>query len=237
MSRARLPRGARPGTVREPLARASPRARGASNIAPVLHVKVCGVTNVADAEACVAAGVDAVGLNFWSRSNRRCAEDVARRIVEAVGGAVRVVGVFVDAGPEEIRRIRRETGIAWAQLHGDEPPDEVEALLPHAFKALRADGPAVVERARLQPGHLVLLDAHVPGSPGGTGRTFDWSLARDVAAERRLLLAGGLGPHNVGEAVRAVQPWGVDVASGVERSPGVKDPDRIRAFVDGARRG
>lgn len=201
----------------------------------MVRVKICGVTSLSDAVACVELGADLLGLNFWPGSRRRCAEDVARDVVREVGGCAEVVGVFVDAPVDEVRRVREATGIRWVQLHGDEPPGAVEALGPEAYKALRVGGEPVGATAARYPGERLLLDASVPGMIGGTGRTFDWSLAQALAQGRDLLLAGGLVPENVAEAVRAVRPWAVDVASGVERAPGQKDLARVKAFVDAAR--
>jgi phosphoribosylanthranilate isomerase len=197
----------------------------------MVRVKVCGVTSIADALMCVAAGVDAIGLNFWPGSVRRCAEDVAREIADAVAGRALLVGVFVDAPEAEIARIYAAVGLGCVQLHGAEPPELVARFLPHAYKALRVRDAGVLAEVRAFPGEHVLLDAYVPGAVGGTGATFDWSLAAQVARERKLTLAGGLTPRNVGEAVRAVQPYCVDTASGVESAPGVKDAGLVRAFV------
>lgn len=198
-------------------------------------VKICGVTSVADATTCVDAGADAIGVNFFRRSPRYCDPRMARRIVEAVGARALVVGVFVDATLDEIEAHRRDTGIGCVQLHGDEPPELVEQLLPHAYKALRVRDASSVEDARRYPGRYLLLDAYVPGVAGGTGTTFAWALATQIARIRRVALAGGLDPDNVAHAVAEVQPYCVDVASGVESGPGRKDIARVRAFVSAAR--
>jgi phosphoribosylanthranilate isomerase len=200
-----------------------------------VRVKVCGVTSLADARASVEAGVDAIGLNFWPRSVRRCDEGVARDIVQALHGQVLVVGVFVDEQPDEIERLVRAVGLGCVQLHGDEPPALVQRFLPHAYKALRVRGSDVLAETRRYPGDYVLLDAFVAGMPGGTGAVFDWALAREVALERKLTLAGGLTPDNVADAVQAVRPHCVDTASGVESAPGIKDAALVRAFVARAR--
>jgi phosphoribosylanthranilate isomerase len=198
-------------------------------------IKICGVTSMADASACVDLGADAIGLNFWPSSKRRCAFDEARRIADAVGARTRVVAVFVDAEREAIERVRGETGIEWAQLHGSEPPALVSALLPHAYKAAHVIDASSLATALGTPGEELLVDASVPGVPGGTGRTCDWALAAQLASARRVWLAGGLRPDNVAEAIAQVSPFGVDVASGVERTPGVKDHELVRAFVDATR--
>ena len=204
-------------------------------VGAMVRVKVCGVTSVADALMCVEAGVDAIGLNFWAGSVRRCQEGAARAIAEAVSGRTLLVGVFVDAPEAEIARLRDALGLGCVQLHGAEPPALVARFLPHAYKALRVRDAGVLSEARSFPGEHVLLDAYVPGAPGGTGATFDWSLAAQLARERKVTLAGGLTPDNVADAVRAVQPYCVDTASGVEAGPGVKDAALVRAFVAGAR--
>ncbi|HJL16211.1 MAG TPA: phosphoribosylanthranilate isomerase [Sandaracinaceae bacterium LLY-WYZ-13_1] len=200
-----------------------------------MRVKVCGITSVDDALACVDAGADALGLNFWPRSVRRCAEGEARRIVEAVGERARLVAVVVDAPEPAVARLREAVGIRWIQLHGDEPPEALARWLPEAYKAVRPASAADVDAARAWGGEELLVDARVPGAPGGTGVVADWDLARSLARERRVWLAGGLHPDNVAEAVRRVDPYGVDVASGVESAPGVKDRAAVRRFVERAR--
>ncbi|MGD8606499.1 MAG: phosphoribosylanthranilate isomerase [Myxococcales bacterium] len=197
----------------------------------MVEVKICGVTTVDDAVQCVDAGADAIGLNFWSGSPRCVDLPTARDIVQAIGDRAETVGVFVDFTLEQIREILVGTGIEWAQLHGRETPEFVAALLPHAYKALGVQDGSVVERARAYPGEHLLLDACVPGIPGGTGRTFDWRIAAEVARERKLTLAGGLRPQNVADAIRVVRPHRVDVASGVEKSPGCKDLSLVHAFI------
>ena len=198
-------------------------------------MKICGLTTVDDAVRCVEEGADAIGLNFWPGSPRCTDAETARAIVDAVGDAVQTVGVFVDFDLEQVRGMLQRTGIEWAQLHGAEPPELVEALLPKAFKAIGVKDGSAVELARRYPGEHLLLDASVPGMPGGTGRTFDWAIAAEVAKERKLTLAGGLTPDNVAEAVRLVKPFRVDVASGVELEPGRKDPELVAAFVKAAK--
>ena len=200
-----------------------------------VRVKICGITSVADAEMCVEAGADALGLNFWSGSVRACSEATAREIAAAVAGRVLLVGVFVDASAEELQRVKDAVGLGCLQLHGEEPPSLVERFLPHVYKALRVRDGSVIETAQRFPGEHILLDAYVAGLPGGTGATFDWNVAKTVAKQRKVTLAGGLTPDNVAEAVRVVAPYCVDTASGVESSPGVKNPALVRAFVSEAR--
>ncbi len=199
------------------------------------RVKICGVTSVADATMCVDLGADAVGVNFVPGSPRRVDEATARAIVDAVGERTLVVAVVAGMPVEGMRDLRDRTGVGCLQLHGDESPADVQALLPHAYKALRVATAADVTRADAFPGDYVLVDARVDGALGGTGHTFDWDLVVDLAARRKLVLAGGLTPDNVALAVARVRPWCVDVASGVEKAPGVKDPRLVELFVRAAR--
>lgn len=201
----------------------------------MIGVKICGLTSVDDALRCIGAGADAIGLNFWPGSPRVLDIETARAIVEAGGEHAQMVGVFVDFPLDQVREVLRETGIQWAQLHGAEPPELLAELLPTAYKAIGVKDGSAIELARSYPGEHLLLDASVPGMPGGTGRTFDWAIAAEVAKERRLTLAGGLTPENVADAVVAVRPFRVDVASGVESEPGRKDPDLVRRFIAAAK--
>lgn len=200
----------------------------------VTHVKVCGVTTVDDALACADAGASAIGLNFVPSSPRRVDVGRARTIARALKGRALVVGVVADLPLEELRKLAAEAELECLQLHGDEPNETVSALLPHAYKAVRIGSAEDVARARSYPGEHLLVDARVEGALGGTGKTLDWSLVAELARERKLTLAGGLGPHNVADAVRAVRPYCVDVASGVELSPGIKDLAKVRALIAAA---
>jgi phosphoribosylanthranilate isomerase len=201
----------------------------------MVEVKICGLTTVDDALRCIEAGADAIGLNFWPGSPRCVDVPTARAIVQAGADRVEMVGVFVDFTLDQVREILRETGIDWAQLHGDEPPELVAQLLPHAYKAIGVKDGSAIELASNYPGEHLLLDASVPGMPGGTGRTFDWEIAAIVAKERKLTLAGGLNPRNVAEAIHAVNPFRVDVASGVESAPGEKDLAQVQSFISAAK--
>lgn len=187
-----------------------------------------------DVHTCARLGVDAIGLNFWPGSPRYVEMAFAADVVRAT--SLEVVAVFVDATEETIRSVRERTGIRWVQLHGEESPSMLEALQPHAYKAIGVAGEDDLQTARTFAGARLLLDSRVPGAmPGGTGQVFDWDLAIDLAAERALTLAGGLTPENVAQAVRRVGPDRVDVASGVETAPGIKSADAIARFVDAAR--
>ncbi len=199
------------------------------------RIKICGVTSPNQARACLDAGADSVGVNFVATSVRRVDAETARAIVVAIGSRALVVGVVAGMTVGEMRALRDATGVGCLQLHGEETAADVAALLPHAYKAVRIATPSDVERARAMPGDYVLADAKVERALGGTGQTFDWSLVVDLARNRRLVLAGGLTPENVTRAVEAVRPWCVDVASGVESAPRVKDAARLRAFVEAVR--
>ena len=200
-----------------------------------LFVKICGVTTLDDALACVDAGADALGFNFWPRSKRHVAVEVAAAIARRLPPTVRTVGVFVDPEAEEVERAFASGAIDLAQLHGDEPPAFCRRFAGRYVKALRLRDATSLERLADYDCDLLLVDADTPGY-GGSGQRADVALARQAAAARRVILAGGLTPDNVEEAVAAVRPWGVDVAGGVEREPGVKDWIKVAAFVAAAKR-
>jgi len=198
-------------------------------------VKICGITRAQDGVFAVEAGADAIGVNLVPTSKRAVSESTARQIAEAVASRAMVVAVVADESTDRLRALRDSTGIDWFQLHGCESPGELSLLLPRAYKAVRIGEAADVESAARFPGDWLLVDAKVPGQLGGTGERFDWSLVRGLAAARKLILAGGLDPDNVAAAIRAVDPWGVDVASGVEQEPGLKDEAKVMAFISAVR--
>ena len=198
-------------------------------------VKICGLTCIEDADAALAAGADALGLNLIPESKRSIDWNTAADIAGRVNGRGRTVAVVTEAMIGDAEHLRVEAGVDWIQVHGYGG----ERKLPReAFAAVSIGGWPDVERARSVPGDLLLVDARVPGQLGGTGVTFDWSLVETLATERRLILAGGLHPGNVEQAVRQVRPYGVDVASGVEvvGNPRRKDAELMRHFVAAARR-
>lgn len=184
-------------------------------------------------------GVDSIGINFWQHSKRYCDAERASEIVAAIGSKVETVGIFVDAGVDEIQNLLRVTGIEFAQLHGDEPPEQLKALLPKAYKALRVKGLETLQEVQRFAGAQILLDAYAPQGPGGTGCTFDWSIAGGIGREKnmakKITIAGGLNPENVAEAIRVARPHRVDVASGVESTPGQKDPKALQRFITAVR--
>jgi phosphoribosylanthranilate isomerase len=201
----------------------------------VPKVKLCGVTAVEDAEHAAGLGAWAVGLNFWPRSARRVDAAVAAEIVAAVKRRVEVVGVFVNPTLAHVAATADAVGLTMVQLHGDEGPS-------FCAEISRRTGCKVIKAARVHSGADIqalatfhvdyhLLDSHVPGQRGGTGETFAWELARLHRGSVPVILSGGLTPENVTDAIAAVRPFAVDVASGVESAPGRKDPGRVEAFI------
>ena len=198
-----------------------------------VRVKICGITRPEDALAACEAGADALGFIFYPKSPRYIPPEDARRIAQKLPPFVSRVGVFVNAPAEEVRRAAQKVGLSAVQLHGDEAPEycaEIQTPVVKAFRVLdSADFPyAAYQNAGAA---AFLLDAYDPTRRGGTGKTFRWELAREAARRRPVILAGGLRPGNAAEAARAVQPYALDVSSGVESSPGVKDHGKVRAFL------
>lgn len=206
-------------------------------------VKICGVTLADDAARVAASGADYIGLNFWPKSKRYLAPERGSLIagVARSNGAIQVVGVFVDADLDEVTAVTSQVDLDIIQLHGDEHPEDVAAIAAvikrPVWKAIAIGGPKDIEHLDAWPVEALLLDTPSTGK-GGSGRTFDWTLAR-AARQRygalKLALAGGLDASNVGAAIDAVEPWAVDVASGVEIGPGVKDAAKVTAFVAAVR--
>ena len=212
-----------------------------------IYVKICGLTRPDQAQAVGKLGADAIGLMF-AESKRQVDVDQGRDVAAAAGAKIEKVGVFVDADAGQIAKIIEQTGITRVQLHGSEQPDIVEAIPVPCWKAfgVRDEGFAGeirdwVERlgtnAQLE---AIMLDAYDPRAVGGTGKSFNWDLVAKARSDGLMddlppiILAGGLDPANVAEAIAAVRPWGVDVSSGVESSPGVKDMNKVEAFLRAA---
>lgn len=197
------------------------------------RVKVCGITRRDDALLAADLGASAVGFVFWPPSPRYVEPAAAAAIARELPADVAPIGVFVDAPVDDVRRIAAEVGLAAVQLHGDEPPALCDELPYRVLKAVAVAGAATHAAADQVPSRVtVLLDARDPVRKGGTGRTVDWRVAAEVAVRRRIFLAGGLRPENVGEALRTVRPYGIDVSSGVEAEPGRKDAGRLRDFFE-----
>lgn len=212
-----------------------------------MKVKICGIRTYEDALDSIEAGADMLGFNFYPDSPRYITPGDCMRMLVRLEMALRedladitLVGVFVNAGADFIHAVFRDCHLDRIQLSGDEPPELLEQLGERAFKALRPPSMEAMEEAvRRYPRRGLspawLLDTYRQGSYGGTGQTMDWAMARKLAREAPILLAGGLHADNVVEAIQQVSPWGVDVASGVESEPGVKDPRKVRAFIRAVR--
>ncbi len=196
-------------------------------------VKICGITRADDAAAAVEAGADAIGFVFWPDSPRFVDPYRARAIAAALPPFVTPVGVLVNQTAEYVRGVASLVRLGAVQLHGDETPAYAAGLASPILKAVSVDGSgAAAPLAGWPAATLLLLDVHDPVKRGGTGRTIDWTAAAAIAATRRVFLAGGLTPENAAEAVVRVRPYGIYVSSGVERAPGVKDPQRLRALFE-----
>lgn len=199
-------------------------------------IKICGIRTVKDALAAMEAGADLIGFNFYPKSPRYVEVGMCRNIMAVVRRYPRVtcVGVFVNASLAEIRATIDTLGLNLVQLHGDETPELLRSLNGQAYKAFRGI-PADIPGYERQDAPMFLVDAAVKGLYGGSGVTADWTGAAELAKKYPLLLAGGLTPENVADAVRRVKPWGVDVASGVESAPGEKDAGKMIEFVKSVR--
>jgi phosphoribosylanthranilate isomerase len=195
-------------------------------------IKICGIKNLNDALAAMDAGADMLGFNFYPKSPRYIDVGRCRDIMSVMRryGGITYVGVFVNSSVEEIRTTMETCGLSLAQLHGDETPEVLSILDGKAFKAFRGI-PENVDGFARSESPAFLVDASVKGLYGGSGVTADWNGAAELAKKYPLLLAGGLTPENVAQAVSRVNPWGVDVASGVESTQGEKDANKMKAFV------
>lgn len=196
------------------------------------RIKICGITRPEDARAASASGVDAIGLVFYPPSPRAVTAEQAAAIVAQLSPFVSVVALFVDERPEEIERILSRVPVDIIQFHGDETPEYCRQFNRPWMKALRVNPGVSIEECRqaYEGARAILLDSWQEGVPGGTGRTFDWSLAQGQG-DMPLVLAGGLNEDNVGQAIAAVRPCAVDVSGGVEQAPGIKDAGKIERFI------
>lgn len=201
-----------------------------------VRIKICGITRERDAVLAAALGAEAIGFVFWPESPRAISVDAARGIMAAVPSTVVKIGVFVNKPLDEVRAVAEALGLDGLQFHGDESDEEMAAMTLPILKAVPLGQPGAEQRALNLPAAVVpLLDVFDPVRRGGTGQTVDWDVAARIAAKRPTMLSGGLTPENVVEAIRKVDPWYVDVSSGVEASPGVKDERKLRGFVEAVR--
>jgi len=209
------------------------------------YIKICGITNIEDALAAATLGADLLGFIFFASSPRYILPERASEIIAELrqrGVTSKLVGVFVNESLERVRRVMEQTQVDLVQLHGSEPPAMVQELGQVAFKSLRprdhGEAKSLIANYHLAVNGntpAFIVDAFSKMQFGGTGDRVDWTIAAEIAREFPILLAGGLNPGNVAEAIRTVQPWGVDVSSGVERAPGLKDQDKVREFIRNAK--
>jgi len=197
-------------------------------------MKVCGITRASDAHHAVTHGASALGFVFWPESPRYITPDKAAIIISELQDSIQTVGVFVDQSPEEISRVISETGVSMVQLHGDESSNYAERIQLPLLKAMTLENAVETMANWLEP-TVMLLDANDAVKRGGTGKRIDWTRAAAVASCRRVILAGGLTDINIEEAITTVRPYGVDVSSGVEDSPGIKNLNKLACFLDRAR--
>jgi phosphoribosylanthranilate isomerase len=199
-----------------------------------MFVKICGITRLTDALHATAHGATALGFVFWRRSPRYVTPERAAEIIAELPSSITTVGVFVNEPIEAIGQIVATSGVTAVQLHGDEPPAYADALAWPLLRSATLDEAADIAAA-WPPDTMLLLDAADPVRRGGTGAVIDWQRAAAIARTRRVVLAGGLTPLNVADAIATVQPYGVDVSSGVESAPGVKDFAKVTRFLANAR--
>ena len=203
----------------------------------MVYAKVCGITTPREGTFAAKSGADAIGLVF-AESPRRISVEEAREITAALPEGILKVGVFVNAEPAEVLRIAREVGLDYAQLHGDESPEDVNTVREgglKVMKAVRVRGADSLAAMDDYGADLFLLDAWSEKARGGTGERFDWGLAKSLKGRGNIVVSGGLGPENVREAVRLLEPYGVDASSSLEDAPGKKNDERVRRFVSAAK--
>jgi phosphoribosylanthranilate isomerase len=205
----------------------------------MVRIKICGITSAADAHAAIEAGANLIGFNFYSKSPRHISEDKAAEIRSKLPKKVKVVGIFVNRLPADVITLRSSIALDAVQLHGDESPETVAEIAPvvPVIKAFRVEPEfPITALDEYSKAFAFLFDAAHTDQYGGTGRTTDWDVARRASLKHRIILAGGLKVENVAAAVRIVRPYGIDVASGVESSPGKKDHELLREFIKEVRR-
>jgi len=212
------------------------RAAGTYKFTMEMRIKICGITNAADGRAAVEAGADAIGFIFYEKSPRYVALETAAEISRELPPFVMRVGVFVNAPEEFVTRAIADCGLTMLQFHGDETPEFCTQFGLMSMKAFRMHGPETLEQIPQYETDAYLLDAYSSTTIGGSGEKFNWDLAIEAQKfGKPIFLAGGLTPENVAEAIRKVRPFGVDVSSGVERAPGKKDHNKVKAFIAAVR--
>jgi phosphoribosylanthranilate isomerase len=199
----------------------------------IVRIKICGITNLEDARLAADLGAHALGFIFYPKSPRSVRPDAAREIIRNLPPLVMTVGVFVDEEAEVVRGIAETAGLDWVQLHGQESPEYCCELKHRVIKGFRIQDSSSLTLLPQYQGTVqaMLLDTYKAGTAGGTGETFDWELARQAGELGPIILAGGLTPGNVAQAIHAAKPAAVDVASGVEAAPGKKDREKLREFL------
>ena len=198
-------------------------------------VKICGITRIEDALQALACGADALGFVFYEKSPRCVQPEEARRIIKQLPPFATCVGLFVNADGETVRETVAHCALDAVQYHGDEPAEACSKAPVKVIKALRVKDASSLDQHESYKVSALLLDAWCADAYGGTGKTFNWEIAARVAQQRPVILAGGLTPENVAEAVSVVHPYAVDVSSGVEAYPGQKDPEKVAAFIAAAK--
>jgi phosphoribosylanthranilate isomerase len=198
------------------------------------RIKICGITNLEDARLAAELGANALGFIFYAKSPRSIKPEAARQIIAQLPPLVLSVGVFVNEAAALVLEVAEMVRLDWVQLHGEEPPEYCRFLYRNVMKAIRVKDQSSLAQMAAYKGSVraFLLDTHKSGQQGGTGESFDWSLARQAQEYGPVVLAGGLQPENVGIAIRGASPQAVDVASGVEASPGKKDHEKLQAFFE-----
>jgi phosphoribosylanthranilate isomerase len=200
-----------------------------------VKIKICGITNLKDAETAVRLGADALGFVLAPGSPRSIRSADAAAIISGLPALVTRVGVYVNPTQEEVRSALGEGMLDLVQLHGEETPEFCAAFPGRVLKAIHVKSTASIEEMKRYTVRGFVLDRYEENKAGGTGKPFDWLLGREAKRYGWIVLAGGLTPENVNDAIRTVRPHGIDVSSGVESAPGKKDPDKIRRFIENAR--
>ena len=200
-------------------------------------IKICGITNMEDAQVAADFGADALGFIFYKESKRYVDPQVAMSIISSLPPFITTVGVFVNQELDEISQIKETTGIQVVQLHGDETPEFVSSIPFNAIKAIRVKDKSDLDKVAQYAGQAILFDTYSDKEYGGTGESFDWSILNDMSSTKKIVLSGGLNPENILEAVKIVGPYAVDVSSGVEDKPGKKDHTKIKRFIEAIKNG